>query len=320
MMRFLVLALWIFGMVGICDLHSADNRVRFVRVGNSKYVFLRDVANYYGMTLTPGHRTVTMQSKWSKIVMTFDKQNGSINNQSVVFFQPPVLRNGEILIGEQDFINFIDPILRDRSLPPMPVRTIMLDAGHGGNDIGGKGKLYLEKELALSLVHKIKFYLGKMGYRVLLTRSTDVFIPLEGRVDMCRRYKADLFISIHTNAAENRSVCGIETFVMPPAGVNSTYGARDLSYEDNNKFDRNNSRLGYELHKAMLDKTNAFDRGFKRARFFVLKNATCPAVLLEVGFISNRFEERRLGENAYQDQLAEAIAGGIANYAKLVSR
>jgi len=321
MMRFLHLCLLFTCLFGVVDeLQGADNRVRFVYQNGRRYVFVRDIASYYGLQPVFGKRTLTLQSRYAKILMTYEKQSGFINNQSVTFFLPPLIKGGEYYISEQDFLYFIDPILRDRSIPQQHVRTIMLDAGHGGQDTGGRGMRYMEKDVALSMVKKVKYFLEKAGFRVILTRSTDTFIPLEGRMELCRRYRPDLFVAIHTNAAVNRSICGIETFIMPPAGINSTYGAHDLAYEANNRYDINNTRLGYELHRSLLDRTGAFDRGIKRARFYVVKNAVCPSVLLELGFITNRFEERLLGDNAYQDKLAQAIAAGIINYARVAGR
>jgi N-acetylmuramoyl-L-alanine amidase len=123
------------------------------------------------------------------------------------------------------------------------------------------------------------------------------------------------------NIASDRNVNGIETFVMTPAGAASTYDRKtNWRRENGNSFDKNNLRLGYEIHKSMIKKTKAPDRGVKRARFVVLKDAPCPAVLLETGFLSNPKEERALGRGSYQQTLALAIAEGIIKYSRAVKK
>ncbi len=292
---------------------SAGGKVRYLRYAGRKYVYLRDVAAYYGMKCTIGKKRALLYSKYSRIGFTYDKNSGYLNGVKVHYFHPPFLRGNDAFISENDFLKYIDPILRSYALPTHKVGTILLDPGHGGKDDGGKGRYYKEKDIVFRIALKTKYYLEKKGYKVILTRSTDKLIPLEQRPVQA---KADLLVSIHTNIAGTESVSGIETFALPPTGVSSTHGSNHNGWEPGNKFDRNNTRLGYEIQKSLIKATGGPDRGLKCARFMVLKKAVCPAILVETGFLSNHAEELKLGNNAWQNKIAQAIADGIYHYHK----
>jgi N-acetylmuramoyl-L-alanine amidase len=191
----------------------------------------------------------------------------------------------------------------------------MLDPGHGGKDKGGLGKRFYEKTIALSLTRKVANLLRARGYKVYLTRASDRFINLKKRPALAARVGADIFVSIHANKAKNTSVSGIESFYMTPRGATSTYSRKpsNKGYQSNYN-DANNIALSYWIQRSLIAKTKAIDRGIKQARFMVLKEATCPATLIEVGFLSNSREENRLGTQWYQNKLAQGIVEGILRY------
>ncbi len=288
--------------------------VRFVMYNGKRYVYLRDVADYYKMQPVISSKTCALYGKKFQISMFYDKTYAFVNGLLVHLFYPPVYRNGNAMLSEVDFLRQLDPIFRDYSLTRHVVRTIMIDPGHGGKDEGGRGRLYREKDITLRLGIKLKKALEKMGYKVLMTRTGDQTLTLDQRADMTTAAKADLFISIHCNKTTNRSVCGLETFIMPATGTPSTYGSSNNGKAPGNRLDGNNTRLGYEVHSSVREATSAYDRGLKRARFFVIRNANCPSVLIETGFLSNRFEERRLAEDSYQDKIVDGIVKGIYTY------
>lgn len=292
----------------------SGGQIRYLNHLGRKYVYLTDVAKYYGMRCRIGDKQALLNSKYSEILFTYEKTEGKLNGTKVYYLHPPFLRDGNAFISEHDFLKFIDPILRSHALPRHRMYTILLDPGHGGNDEGGKGRSYREKDIVRRLAHKVKFLLERKGYKVQLTREGDQFVSLSKRAEMSKELNADVFVSIHANIAGTASVSGIETFALPPSGVPSTHGSSRNDWEPGNKFDPNNSRLGYEIQKALINATGANDRGLKRARFYVIRKVECPAVLVEVGFLSNRAEELKLGKNEYQDKIAEAIADGIYNY------
>jgi N-acetylmuramoyl-L-alanine amidase len=215
------------------------------------------------------------------------------------------------------------------------VRKVMIDAGHGGKDTGaiGCGGLY-EKTVALAVSLRLAKILERRGLEVSLTRKADVFIPLDDRVRICNREKPDLFISIHANAARSREVKGIETFYVRESIDDLTRarrrvrnGGKEIEGVDLKRGDRN---LGLALYHTMFDMSrrrsreigtrvndslwrslDSPDRGVKEAGFRVLKGAECPALLVEVGFLSNRETERKFRQSEYLDRIAEAVAAGI---------
>ena len=212
------------------------------------------------------------------------------------------------------------------------VKTIVIDPGHGGKDPGAVSQKRQEKQIVLSLSKTLRDILVKKGYHVRLTRETDVFLPLRRRTQFATSQKADLFISIHTNASTARSAAGIETYYLALASDES---ARITAMRENAGAEYNmkeldalvgrilkeskstESRRLAELIQAQLaSKKKVKNRGVKHAPFVVLIGTKVPAVLVEVGFISNPTEGKKLTTKAYQRQLATAIAKGIEQYIK----
>ena len=214
----------------------------------------------------------------------------------------------------------------------LSVKTIVIDPGHGGKDPGAVSQTRQEKQIVLSLSKTLSGILVKKGYNVQLTRETDVFIPLRKRTQFATDQKADLFISIHTNASTARQAAGIETYYLALASDES---ARITAMRENAGAEYNmkeldalvgrilkeskstESRRLAELIQAQLTSGKQVkNRGVKHAPFVVLIGTKVPAVLVEVGFISNPREGKKLTTKAYQRQLATAIAKGIEQYIK----
>ena len=219
------------------------------------------------------------------------------------------------------------------------VRSIIIDAGHGGKDPGaiGRGGLQ-EKGVALDICKRLKRLLVKNGFKIQMTRDSDRFISLKGRTEIASRANADLFISIHANAAPSRSVYGFETYSAKDLGfidriatqrkLNEDLMFSNLSIKNNaTDVERIVSDMMYEHKQAesklfarqIAGKTSRLlktkNRGAKRERFFVLRNTLIPAVLVEVGFLSNAKEEKLLKTKAYRQKIAESLAKSILEYA-----
>lgn len=313
MKRFLLIVLLFMSLAD--SVFAASNQIRYTTYLGRKYVYLRDVASYYGMKYFIWQKTCGIYNSSSKIIFNYENREGSVNGFTVHFLYAPVFQGTEAFISEQDFLRFIDPILRNRAIPSHKMKTIMLDPGHGAHDKGGTGSLYQEKNINLQIALKVRDILASKGYLVYMTRNRDVFLSLEQRVEETKRCRADIFVSIHSNIAGKAAIEGIETFCVTPSGAPSTNDAKPVyKTERGNYFDMNNARLAYEIHRATVSRAKAYDRGVKRARFHVIRNAPCPSVLLETGFLSNSKEERALGRPNYQTALANAIAEGIINY------
>jgi N-acetylmuramoyl-L-alanine amidase len=202
------------------------------------------------------------------------------------------------------------------------LRTIVIDPGHGGNDTGtqNKGGKLDEKVFTLDVAKRLQRLLGDSGWKVVLTRDDDRFVSLPARAEIANKAKADLFISIHFNAvANNPSVKGTETYVLTPRFQRSTSSAlptpEDKVEQVGNRHDAWSAVLGAQMHRHLLGKLKTEDRGYKRARFAVLRLVDCPSVLVEAGYLSNGAEARKLASESYRGDIAEALATAIQGYA-----
>lgn len=244
-----------------------------------------------------------------------DKRLFTINGVRYILNFTPLAGDGIMYLCDMDVYKQLDPILRPWDVPNHPVRHIVIDPGHGGKDAGAIRGGWQEKDLTLRIAMRVRDRLIRSGYRVTLTRHTDIALTLSQRAALAKALKADLFLSIHINAAENASISGIETFAMTPAGApSSTKAKADNTPYPGNRCDVNNLALASMIHRYMLGRTGGADRGVKRARFQVLREITMPGVLIECGFISNPTEARRMMSAEYQEKLAKGIADGVHAY------
>ena len=229
------------------------------------------------------------------------------------------------------------PVTADPSLAQqlgLSVKTIVIDPGHGGKDPGAVSQMRQEKQIVLSLSKTLRDILVKKGYNVRLTRETDVFLPLRKRTQFARDQKADLFISIHANASTSRRAAGIETYYLALASdesaritamrenVGAEYNMKELEALVGRILKESKStesrRLAELIQAQLTSGKQVKNRGVKHAPFVVLIGTKVPAVLVEVGFISNPTEGKKLTTKAYQRQIATAIAKGIEQYIKSI--
>lgn len=221
--------------------------------------------------------------------------------------------------------------------------VVVIDAGHGGKDAGAIGYTLKLKEKTVNLKAALK--LGQLlekepGVKVVYTRKKDVFIPLDDRAQIANKAKADLFISIHTNAAENRSAKGTETYTVGSSSANLEVAMRENSvilYEsdyrtkykgfDNStesyimfdyiqsKYIEQSVSLASNIEKQFVSSKRT-SRGVKQAGFWVLKQTSMPAVLVELGYISNKEEEAFLNKDSSIDKMAKAMYNAFVAYKK----
>ena len=289
--------------------------IRYTKAYGRNYVYLSDMAKYYGMSYSSNKDKTTLFSKYSSLSFRDDKKTCYINGIKVDLLFPVIKYKSYHCISNKDFFKTVDPILRHWALSKGSPRIIVIDPGHGGKDKGTSGKRFHEKNIVLSISQKVAKLLKHIGYKVYLTRNSDVFPSLKSRPALAKRVKADIFISIHVNQADKKNVSGIESFSMTPAGATSTYSRKpSFTSFPGNKSDANNIALTYWIQRSLVNKTKAVDRGVKHARFMVLKESSCPSVLVEAGFLSNAKEERLLGTEAYQWKIARGIVQGILFY------
>ena len=292
---------------------------------SSRTVSLSYLAHLYSMSLSTVGKKVALKNKWNSIEVETNSRRAWINGV-LVWLHVPSRRAGRGWgIDEVDFKKLVDPILRSYAFIPSGVpKVVMLDPGHGGRDSGaiGKRKVY-EKLAVLSIAKRVKAQLEARKVAVRMTRSDDTFIPLEKRSELAKKAGADLFVSIHADSAGSPSANGVETYIMSVAGYDSSnfYGkAGDKSSKKGNHNDAANAVLGFSIQSNLVKATHRSDRGLRRARFAVLKNAPCPAALVECGFLSNPQEEALMIQSSYRETVARGISNGVLGYITLSER
>ena len=212
-----------------------------------------------------------------------------------------------------------------RVSPAAPV--VVVDAGHGGHDPGTSHFGLKEKHLALDLAKRLRRHLEASGAKVVMTRESDRFIPLSGRPAIANRLRATLFVSVHINANRSRKISGIEVYYprtsvaphaqWPPAveaaevGVPSTAVKQTLWDLVLGRTRSSSRALALTLCRSMRQGLQTNCRGAKPAKFVVLREAWMPAVLVEVGYVSNEEEARRLSRADYREAAAQSMAQGI---------
>jgi N-acetylmuramoyl-L-alanine amidase len=223
---------------------------------------------------------------------------------------------------------------------PSGPETVVIDPGHGGHDPGATGARGLqEKELTLDVANRLAAILqAEHGVKAILTRSRDTFLTLRERTAFANRQRADLFVSIHVNAARGATASGTETYFLSSEATDNAARAaaafenRVIEIESGprtatrdvlrsilwdltqSEFQQASSRLAEQLQDSLERALRLPNRGVKQAPFYVLGGAAMPAVLVEIGFISNPQEEERLTDEGYRDRIARALSAGVAAY------
>lgn len=254
----------------------------------------------------------------------------SIHSDFLCFAGQQQERSNEIIL--------IDPQKRSK------IETIVIDPGHGGEELGAEGVSGIyEKDIVLDLALRLKRLLEKEeNLKVILTREKDVNLSLDERTSIANHNHADLFISIHVNASKGKKVKGAETFFLSYEATDEEI--RTLAALENNAVGIPEKRLeggeiemilwdmaqmqylqeSSELAETIQEELNQLlgikDRGVKQAPFRVLMGATMPAVLIEVGFLSNTEEETELRKGVYRESIAKAVHRSILSYRDLVER
>jgi len=170
--------------------------------------------------------------------------------------------------------------------------VIIIDAGHGGKDKGSYWSGVRESRIALATAKELEKELRRRGFLTVMTRRTDDFVSLDERVRIANRVPKGILVSVHYNANTDRSIRGIETYYMSPAG----------------------RKLASVMQTTMMKTVRSKNRGIKRKNFKVIRETKHPAILVECGFISNNWERERANSAWYQKAIAKLMAEGVARY------
>lgn len=317
-MRILLILSLMLSSLGIA---RADWTV--ITVNGRRHVPIEDVATFYKMNRMASAKGFQLAAPGRSITGQAGGREVMINGVKYVLCFPIVERGGRTLISAMDVTKIIEPVMRPQKIKnAAAVRTVVLDAGHGGHDSGAVGPLGREKDATLDVVLRAKRLLESAGYAVKLTRSTDTFVPLEQRAAYANQFSNAIFVSVHFNKSNTSGGTGIETYCLAPRGVPSM-DEESLSYSDlklhpGHAHDAENVALATAVHWAMLRGSPLYDRGIKRARFLVIKNIKVPGILVEGGFMNNSLDSRMIAGPMYRQQLAQAIVNGINRYRQAV--
>jgi N-acetylmuramoyl-L-alanine amidase len=269
-----------------------------------------------------------------------------VDRRAMILSKPVDIYEGALVVPEQFKAQVLDALFKPGKVNVQRRKTaissvykkIVVDAGHGGHDPGAIGKSGLrEKDVNLDIARRLSGLLKDEGVEVVMTRSSDKYIPLGTRVSIANNSRADLFVSIHSNANRVRSVNGFEVYYVSTSVSDSgrAYSAAKGAYLNLSSscfygssqdlkailwdmlynYNRGQSiSLAHNICRSADDNLDARIIGVKDARFAVLRGARMPAILIEVGFLSNQKEEALLRDSSYREELARSIMKGFADF------
>ena len=272
---------------------NADWQV--IKVGPRDYLSADNIAKFYGLlgNVDSTGKTVVLNNGRNQLQLTLDSREAIVNGVRNWLCFPVIAQDGKFLVSRIDLAKTIEPQLRPQMIQRKgKVQTVVLDAGHGGFDKGARSSFGTEKEYALDVARQLRPLLQAKGFKVIMTRENDVFLPLQLRAHIANQTRDSIFVSIHFNATSNRDATGFEIFSLTPRGAPSTADdALALSFvnmQAGSAVDAQSFELSAAVYHSMLGHIPEFDRGIKRARFAVLRLTKIPAILVEGGFLSRR--------------------------------
>lgn len=277
----------------------------------------KNIKNFYrfdALNISKGE--LNFQSPKVKMTIKNGSDNLYINTILFRLSYKVTQKNGHYLFSRIDLAKLIDPVLRPSYIKTAKrFGTVIIDPGHGGTDPGSVNRYGKEKDFNLRLAKILMKDLERKGFRVRMTRSSDVYPTLGQRVSFANRIPDAIFVSIHFNSFVNSTAKGIETYALSPrgSGTHNSRGVRN-NFLEGNRRDSENIALATAVHAAVMKKTQAEDRGIKRDRFTVLAGLSMPAVLLEGGFLSNPAEAKKIASTSYLSIISQGIANGIVTY------
>jgi N-acetylmuramoyl-L-alanine amidase len=289
-----------------------------VFLNGQNYVSLADWARANGFKCYGFSRgdEIMATNRVTRLVFDVDSRYADINGVRVALSYPVANARGTLLISQLDLDTAVRPLAFPQKWSAKRITTICLDPGHGGKDTGNRVSWHYEKIYTLALAAEVRDQLKLAGFNVFMTRTRDTRVDLPDRPALANRRGADLFVSLHFNATPTgkNEVEGPQTYCITPVGASSTDAQGEGSNHGPTAANRAEQRsllLAYQVQKSLVKNLGAEDRGVRRARFAVLRDATMPAILIEGGYMTHPVEGRKIFSDAYRRQMAQAIVKGI---------
>jgi len=308
---------------------TPNNDWQVIKVGPRDYLSVDNIAKFYGLlgNVDSTGRSVVLNNGRNMLQVTVDSREAIINGIRNWLCFPVIAHDNKFLVSRIDLAKSIEPQLRPHMIQRSgKVQTVVLDAGHGGYDKGAASTFGNEKTYALDVARQLRPMLQAKGFKVIMTRETDVFIPLDVRARIANATKDSIFVSIHFNATgSNPNATGFEIFSLTPRGAPSTnddsLALHFVNMQTGSAAEAESLELSTVVYHSMLGHfLKEFDRGIKRARFAVLRQTKVPSILVEGGFLSETGDAKQIADPELRKQLADSICTGIEGYRALVEK
>lgn len=292
---------------------AADSWRPAAVVGGVPYHTVEELRSFYKLTPAAGKASRDGAYEMGNADVSIELGPGvremSIGGVRVCLCRPLQKTAEGLLISREDWVKWVDPILRPTYIEGRrAVKTVIIDAGHGGHDAGTESPHVNEADATLQVAQKLRAELEKQGLEVKLTREADVFISDQRRVEAANAAGENaIFVSLHLNSGRS-DFSGTSVYALSPASP----GMQPLP---GHAHDAQNAALAYALQAALNTLTGAKKGACRRAHYSLLSTVSCPAVWVEMGYASHAQEGPALASAAYQATLAHALAQGIATYA-----
>src|ERR1700751_3241584 len=298
---------------------------QIIKVSGQDYLSVDNISRFYGLPagIAASGEKVEFETAKNPLEFVSGRREVMINGARSWLCFPVIEQNGKLLVSRTDVAKTIEPLVRPHRVPNVgKVQTVVLDPGHGGHDKEQVSRYGAEKDFALDVARKLRPILQAKGFRVIMTREGDYFVPLEVRAKIANSARNSIFGSIHFNATnDDPNATGFEIFSFTPRGAPSTSDgvvtANSVTMQPGSSVDAQSMALSACIYHSVLGQLREYDRGIKRARFAVLRLTKVPAVLIEGGFLTERGECKLIANKDWRGKLAAAIGVGIENYRAL---
>ncbi len=320
---------WVAGLGLIaCPASAASPAAEITKIEGRDYVSAESIKRFFDFPkMSRSGNTLLLESPKVVMKLRVGGNECTMNNVKFIFSQSIATIGDKVYVSRMDFAKLIEPVLRPNFIQNAgDFRTVILDPGHGGKDSGAANPIGTEASYNLKIAGLVKKQLEIKGFKVVMSRNSDVFQSLQERVDFANAVRENaVCISIHFNSSDNRSARGVETFTLSPPGIShydSEFKLSDNQTRVGNENDSANIALATSVHGSVLRRlgNNTLDRGIKRARFNMLSGVRHPAILLEGGFLTHPYEARLIANGEYQKAIASGIVDAVAKYRMAVAK